>query len=108
MSAVTVAPARAVTVIRVELEDELAGWWADCRSGKDLPARLFGQFSTLGEADAASLMKLAEMLDAIVIGHNFPDATTGKLATSMLDVAPDALAALAAGWSAKAFAQDPR
>lgn len=108
MSAITPAPARAITVIRVELTGDLAGWWADCRSPKDLPARVFGQLAGLGEADAAALVKLAGALETIVVAHNFPDATTGKLATSLLDVAPDALAALASGWSEKAFASDPR
>jgi hypothetical protein len=107
MSAVTVAPARAITVVRVELKDDLTGWWADCRSPKDLPARVFGQFAEIGQADAAALVKLAEALETIVVSHNFPDATTGKLAASFLDVAPDALAALAAGWSEKAFSPDP-
>lgn len=108
MSNIKPAPARAITVVRVELKDDLTGWWADCRSPKDLPARVFGQLAEIGEADAAALVKLAGALETIVVEHNFPDATTGKLAASLLDVAPDALAALAAGWSEKAFTPDPR
>ena len=46
-------------------------------------------------------------MDRIVVSHNFPDVTTGELAASMLDVAPDALAGLSEGWSRKAFAVDP-
>jgi hypothetical protein len=108
MSTIKPAPARAITVVRVELTGDLTGWWADCRSAKDLPARVFGELAQVGDGDAAALVRLANAIDKVVVEHNFPDATTGKLAASLLDVAPDALAALAAGWSEKAFTPDPR
>ncbi len=107
MTAITPARARTPKIIKVELEGELAGWWAECRSANDLPARLYGDLAAIGDANAEALVKLAETLDKIVVSHNFPNATTGELAESMLDVAPDALAALAEGWSRKAFAPDP-
>jgi hypothetical protein len=101
------AARRAMKSIRVELEGEFAGWYAECRSAKELPARIYGELAEVGEADAVALVKLAEVLDKIIVAHNFPRAEDGALAETMLDVAPDALAALSEAWSRAAFAPDP-
>jgi hypothetical protein len=101
------AARRAAKSIRVELEGDFAGWYAECRSAKDLPARIYGELAAVAEADAQAIVKLAEVLDKIVTSHNLPNAETGALAESMLDVTPDALAALSEAWSRAAFASDP-
>jgi hypothetical protein len=108
MSQIKVAPRREATVVRVELEGDFAGYWAEARSARDLPARLYGELASISGEDPSALVKLAAVLDKVVVTHNFPAVETGELAASMLDVAPDVLAALSEAWSKKAFAVDPR
>jgi hypothetical protein len=107
MSQIKVAARRTPTNIRIELTGDFDGYWAEVRSAKDLPARIYGELAGISEDDNNAIMKLASVMDRITVSHNFPDVTTGELAESMLDVAPDALAALSEGWSKKAFAVDP-
>jgi hypothetical protein len=106
-TAIKPAARREAKVLKVELEGDFAGWTAECRSAKDLPARIYGELAAVGEADAVALVRLAAVLDKIVITHNFPKAEDGTLAETMLDVSPDALAALSEAWSKAAFATDP-
>lgn len=107
MSQIKAAARRTPSNIRVELTGDFAGYWAETRSAKDLPARIYGELAGISDDDSSAILKLAEVMDRIVVSHNFPDVTTGELAASMLDVAPDALAGLSEAWSRKAFAVDP-
>lgn len=107
MSQIKVAPRRPAASIRIELTGDFAGYWAEVRSAKDLPARVYGELAGINEDDSSAITKLASVMDRIVLSHNFPDVETGELAASMLDVAPDALAGLSEAWSKKAFAVDP-
>lgn len=107
MSQIKVAARRTPSNFKIELTGDFDTYWAEVRSAKDLPARVYGELANINEDDGNAITKLAAVLDRIVVSHNFPDVTTGELATSMLDVAPDALAALSEAWSKKAFAVDP-
>jgi len=107
MSQIKVAARRTPSNFKIELTGDFDGYWAELRSAKDLPARIYGELANISEDDGNAITKLAAVLDRIVVSHNFPDVTTGELAPSMLDVAPDALAALSEAWSKKAFAVDP-
>lgn len=107
MTQIKPAQRRTAANVRIELTGDFAGYWAECRSAKDLPARVYGELASISDEDNSAILKLAAVMDRIVVSHNFPDVTTGELAASMLDVAPDALAGLSEAWSRKAFAVDP-
>lgn len=98
-------PAATVTI---ELETPFAGWVAECRSARSLPARIFGDFAALAESPPDAVVRLASLMERVVIAHNFPDALTGKPAASLLDCSPEAIGALAEAWTAKATTADPR
>lgn len=97
------------TTFVIELPAPFTGWAAECRSARNLPARLFGDFAALADATGGdTISAMARLMEQIVVEHNFPDALTGERAASLLDCTPEAIAALAEAWTEKATTADPR
>lgn len=71
-------PAPRTVTVTIDKGDFI-GWEATARA--DFPARL------LADLQSGSIAKIMDVLDVIVISHNFPNAKD-ELATSMGDVDP--------------------
>lgn len=80
-------PAPRVVTVAIS-EGDFAGWEATARA--DFPARV------LADLQSESIERIMNALDAIIVTHNFPDASD-ELASTMADVDPyDGLLKIAA------------
>lgn len=108
MSNIKAATRPETKIIKVELDGELAGWWADCRAASELPARALVELQAVDDAGNPDIAKIIGAFDRVVVRHNFPNAD-GEVADSMLDVEPlSAVLTALQTWSDKAVAPDPR